>query len=47
MAQHPRTGLVYLTASGSNKVVEIDPVDRVVKRTFNAGAYPIDIKLVP
>ena len=47
MVQHPRTGLVYLTASGSNKVVEIDPVDRVVKRTFDAGAYPIDIQLVP
>lgn len=47
MVRHPRTGLVYLTASGSNKIVEIDPRVPEVKRTFEAGAYPIDIQLVP
>ncbi|MFP5501300.1 MAG: YncE family protein, partial [Candidatus Sericytochromatia bacterium] len=47
MVRHPKTGLVYLTASGSNKIVEIDPRVPEVTRTFEAGAYPIDIQLVP
>lgn len=45
--QHPRTKLVYMTASGSNKIVEIDPRVPEVKRTFDAGAFPVDIQLVP
>lgn len=47
MVRHPHTGLVYLTASGSNKIVEIDPAAMAITRTFTAGAYPIDIQLVP
>lgn len=47
MVQHPRTGMVYLTSSGSNKIIEIDPRRQAVTRTFDAGAYPIDIQLVP
>lgn len=47
MIRHPKTGMVYLTSSGSNKIIEIDPWEKVVKRTFDAGAYPIDIQLVP
>jgi DNA-binding beta-propeller fold protein YncE len=47
MVRHPRTGLVYLTASGANKIVEIDPVAMAITRTFDAGAYPIDVQLVP
>jgi hypothetical protein len=38
---------VYLTASGANKIVEIDPVAMAIARTFDAGAYPIDVQLVP
>lgn len=47
MVQHPRTGMVYLTSSGANKIVEIDPRRQAIVRTFEGGAYPIDIQLVP
>jgi sugar lactone lactonase YvrE len=47
MVQHPRTGMVYLTSSGANKIVEIDPRRQTIVRTFEGGAYPIDIQLVP
>lgn len=47
LVRDPVNGLVYLTASGSNKLVEIDPWKPAVLRTFDAGAYPIDIQLVP
>ncbi|MFN3432354.1 MAG: beta-propeller fold lactonase family protein [Candidatus Sericytochromatia bacterium] len=47
MVRHPNTGMVYMTASGSNRIIEIDPWKRAITRQFEAGAYPIDIQIVP
>ena len=47
LVRHPTTGLVYLSVSGANKLVEIDPWKPAVLRTFDAGAYPVDLQLVP
>ncbi|MNS18337.1 6-phosphogluconolactonase [compost metagenome] len=47
MVKHPQTGMVYMTASGSNRIIEIDPWKRAITRQFEAGAYPIDIQIVP
>lgn len=44
---HPTNGLLYMTASGDNKIVEIDPREPRVLRSFDAGAYPVDLELVP
>lgn len=44
---HPRTKLLYLSVSGDNKLVEIDPAVPAIRRVFDAGAYPVDVELVP
>jgi YVTN family beta-propeller protein len=47
LRRHPGNGLLYLTASGANKIVEIDPWVPAVKRVLDAGAFPVDLELVP
>lgn len=47
MRLHPTNGLLYMSASGDNKIVEIDPRGPRVLRSFEAGAYPVDLELVP
>lgn len=47
LRRHPTNGLLYMTASGDNPIVEIDPLIPAVRRVFAAGAYPVDLELVP
>lgn len=47
LRKHPRNGLVYLSVSGENRIVEIDPRAPKVLRVLDAGAFPVDLELVP
>lgn len=47
LRKHPVNGLVYLSVSGENRIVEIDPQAPKVLRIMDAGAFPVDLELVP
>jgi DNA-binding beta-propeller fold protein YncE len=47
LRKHPVNGLVYLSVSGDNRIVEIDPRVPKVLRVLDAGAFPVDLELVP
>lgn len=45
VAVDPRTGYLYVTATGTNKLLEIDPVKEQLLRMLPAGSQPLDCVL--
>lgn len=45
VVEDPATGLIYVTATGSNMVLEIDPRKPALLRKLPAGHQPLDVLL--
>ncbi|HEY9722003.1 MAG TPA: YncE family protein [Oscillatoriaceae cyanobacterium] len=43
----PRTGYLYVTATGTNKLLEIDPIKQELLRMLPAGLQPLDSVVTP